>query len=267
MLALAVADAIRPIGVRGKGRLFRRFVPRSGIVSTNYAGYRLSLDLADEIQWQMAVGCYEHDETRLMQRLVGSGMTVLDVGANVGHFTLIAARRVGPTGRVVSLEPYPYAAERLERTVAENGIRQVRVVRLALSDVSGASRMAEALASNHTPSLLDDAPDREYFPVTLARLDEVLDDLVGPQTPIDFMKVDVEGGEPALVRGAQQAFRSGRVRRLLMEFNAPWLERAGSSPDALASDLRSAGFVLRSAWPDFATSDTATLCFEHRPVA
>ena len=64
-------------------------------------------------------------------------MVIVDVGANIGYYSLAAASRIGKGGKVFSIEPSPYAATRLERTVRENGLDQVHVARIGLGDVAG----------------------------------------------------------------------------------------------------------------------------------
>lgn len=242
MLATAIAETLRPLHVPGTGRILGPFVPRQGTVTTQYCGYTVDLDLSDLIQWQMALGCYERAETRLMRKLLHPGTTVLDVGANVGHYTLNAAECVGPSGRVVSVEPYHYAADRLSHTIHRNSLQHVTLKRVALSDHEGSTQLADGLPDNHTPSLLTVAPERHHTTIPLARLDDVLDEWIGRFRVVDFMKVDIEGSEPALVRGAQQVLSFGRVRYILMEFSADHLRNAGSSVAKLSIDLKRLGF-------------------------
>lgn len=262
-IALAVASRLRALQIPGTGRLLAPFVPRQGTISTTYAGYQIDLDLSDQMQWQMALGCYERFETWRMRRELCPGMTVLDVGANVGHHTLYASRAVGPTGHVIAVEPYPWAADRLERTLRANGIQNVRLKRIGLTDRNGTADLPDGIESNHTASLLTTDPDRATNRIEVARLDDVLDEWVGRYRVVDFLKIDIEGGEPAFMRGAEKCLSWGRVRRILCEFNRPWLSLAGTTPEGLARDLRRLGFQLVDSWPDFERIETANLYWVH----
>ena len=109
---------------RGKMRLFTRFIPRSGERVANVFGTRASLDLGDLIQRLVYLGCYEPEETEVVSSYLRPGMTFVDGGANVGYFTCLAASLVGPTGRLVAIEPDPVLFNRLERTIRENQTRE-----------------------------------------------------------------------------------------------------------------------------------------------
>ena len=85
----------------------------------------------------------------VVRRLLRPGMCFVDVGANIGYFTLLAARRVGSTGRVFAIEPSPYAADRLSRTVAANVIPQVRIERCGLGCRQGEVVLYDAAVGNH----------------------------------------------------------------------------------------------------------------------
>ena len=94
-----------------KYRLINPFLAPSGNRTAKVFGATFDLDLSDHIQRNVFVGCYERDETILFRRLVKPGQTVLDVGANIGYFTALAAKLVTKTGRVISIEPNPTAFE------------------------------------------------------------------------------------------------------------------------------------------------------------
>jgi FkbM family methyltransferase len=232
--------AARPVQFRGKARLLGRFVPREGVRTATVHGCRMTLDLSDYIQRMVYLGAYERWETRVVRRVLRPGMCFVDVGANVGYFTLLAARRVGPTGRVFAVEPSPWAADRLAAAIAENGLHHVRVERCGLGAAPGTATLYDPRPDNHTPTMLADAgsPGRT---VPVRTLDECVREWGADR--IDLLKIDVEGYEPAVFAGGERALAGGTVRAVLCEFNPHWLHKAGSSSRELYRTLTGFGFA------------------------
>jgi Protein-L-isoaspartate(D-aspartate) O-methyltransferase (PCMT) len=106
-------EVSRPYRFRGKFRLFDPFVPHEGERVATVFGYEMKLDLSRFVQRCMYIGNYERAETKLLRSFLKSGMTVLDVGANAGYYTALAAQIVGPHGRAFAIEPYTPNFQRL----------------------------------------------------------------------------------------------------------------------------------------------------------
>lgn len=240
-------DWLRPVPFRGKARLLKPFVPMSGERDAEVFGYRVRLDLRDFIQRMIWLGDYERRDTRRVAQLLRPGMTFVDVGANVGYFSLLAASRVGPRGRVLSFEPSPYAYGRLVETCERNGISQVEVLQAGLADVPGSLplQITPGIHANHTPSLVRQEGATELM-VPIRTLADVLRGI----DRVDVMKIDVEGFELKVLAGGADLLRAGVVRRILVEVSDPWLRRAGASAGQLCSQLRILGFRDESRRPD-----------------
>jgi FkbM family methyltransferase len=209
----------------------------------------MELDLSEHIQRMVYLGAFEPWETKVVRRTLRAGMCVVDVGANVGYFSVLASRLVGPTGRVLAFEPSPSAAGRLRRTVEANRLSNVRVEQIGLGAEVGEATLFDPLPDNHTPTLLGES-GTPGVKVSVRTLDECLTDWdVGR---VDLLKVDVEGFEPAVLAGAAGALAAGRVGSILCEFNAHWLARAGESPASLRARILASGFqdVTGSPWRD-----------------
>jgi FkbM family methyltransferase len=224
--------------------VFSRFAPRSGERTAKVFGYRVRLDLSDTIQRQIYLGVYEPRETRTVRSALTAGMTVIDIGANVGYFSLLAAQLVGLAGRVVAVEPSGYAADRLDATIRENGIAQIEVHRLGFSDRDGWSELylPPASGGNHSPNMIAPNPSGKTVLVPVVRLDEALEEWHLKGT-IDLLKIDVEGHEPNVFRGAEKSLGSGRVRAIVCEVNGFWLSAAGSSRANVVAQLAAYGFT------------------------
>lgn len=142
---------------------------------------------------------------------LGAGATVVDVGANVGVFSMFAADAVGPTGTVISIEPHPGAFRVLSRNLAPLACaRQLNI---------GCGDRAATVPLHYVPGRLSVSsvrprPDRtESVQMTVRPLDEVLEQ-AGVDT-VDLLKIDVEGFEDAVLRGADRTLR--HTRRLVIE--------------------------------------------------
>lgn len=262
-MPFALADLLRDRSFRGKARLLDAVTPRRGIREATIVGYRLTLDLADFIQRSIYLGTFEPIESRWVRAYLKPGMTVVDVGANVGYYTFLAASLVGPTGRVYAFEPSPYAFERLAEAVRLNGIPHITAIQSGLGEVRGKVRLfLPEQAGNHTPSMLASGMGRP-IDVSVQTLDEyvVNEELNG----IDLLKIDVEGFEPQVIRGAQQLLREHKVRAILCEFNTYWLGRNHCSPRELYQTIVDFGFAPLEGPPHFKVS-TENVVFVRRNV-
>lgn len=169
-------------------------------------------------------------ERHLVRSLLRPGMHAVDVGANLGYYMLLLREAVGAAGRVDCFEPEPDNLAELERNVAANGFRNVRVSAVALGD----SHAEVGLQRGVNGTVLADGGAELQVP--LRRLDELID------VPIDFLKIDVEGYEAHVLRGAADTLRSSRPT-LFVEVH-PWLLPAGESVPALLDEIeRFAGKV------------------------
>lgn len=242
MIGLFIA-AIRPVRFRGKYRLVSKLASRSGEREVRLFGSKVRLNLADDMQRWIYMGVFEPQETVQVRRLLQPGMVVVDAGANIGYYTLLAAERVGPTGRVFAVEPSRLGVERLTRTVRENGLTQVQVVPIGLGDHEGevTLHVPPASAGHHNPTMLEVADESFATEVVPVRtLDACLDEWGVDR--VDLLKIDVEGFEPRVLRGAARSLAEGRIGAILAEFNDVALREAGSSATSLLRELHEAGF-------------------------
>ena len=110
---------------RGKARLLNRLTEGAGIRSARIFGGRFELDLSEFIQRQVYLGTFEPRETSLVKGYLRPGMTFVDVRANIGYYTALAASLVGAEGRVVAFEPSAYAFEKLSAMASKSDLTQV----------------------------------------------------------------------------------------------------------------------------------------------
>ena len=253
----------RPLRFPGKARLLERFVPGKGERFANIFGSNMRLDLSDHGQRWIYFGTFERAETRLVKAWLRPGMTVVDVGANVGYYTLLAASCVGTAGRVFAVEPSPYAHNLLCEVVARNALAQVVTLQAALGSAAGEGVLYSPPAGNHSPSMVPSDRQRGTM-VPVRTLDACL--LSWGVDQVDLLKIDVEGFELQVLAGALDSLRAGRICALLCELNDWWLRRAGGSAEELYRFLESSGFSDLCGRPRLGRDSFQTRFFVHRNV-
>ena len=207
---------------------------------TRVFGYWMGLDLSNYIERSIYLHVFEPFETSLVRGLLRPGMTIVDAGANVGYYTLMGSAAVGPSGHVFAFEPSPYAVKKLREAIDENKIENVTIVESALGDFDGVGQLyvPDQDRGNHTPSMV-----AQNFPPTSIAI-TTLDSFLRKRgvRRVELLKLDVEGFEPNIVRGARQVLEDGTVRAILCEFNEYWLTANGCSSKELLTLLEDLGF-------------------------
>ena len=172
---------------------------------------------------------YEVEIKDLLHDLIRPGMTVFDVGAHVGYYTLMAARLVGPSGRVYAFEAEPENYAILKKNVELNGYTNVTCIPKAVSNQSGVLTLYVSSQGNDRHTIINDpraislGPKREVPAITL---DEFAASVGWPQ--VDVIKMDVEGAEPMALVGMSRLLDRSENLCLVMEF-APEIIRSGGT--------------------------------------
>ena len=182
----------------------------------------------------MALGLFEPAESRLMRKLLGPQDTFIDVGAHIGWYTTLAARCVGDDGLVIACEPYPPNVATLKDNLLLNGTKNVRLVEMALGSGNGVLSLSYDSDSGATTAL-DWGPSKR-IEIPMTTLDEVAAEVMA----VTLLKMDVEGWEAQILRGASATLE--RTKHVLIEINKPLLKKAGSSPEELYGLMRNSGF-------------------------
>jgi FkbM family methyltransferase len=180
---------------------------------------------------------------RIMDKTLTPGAKVVDVGANVGYNSVYAARRVGPRGRVVAIEPAADNLRVLQENISTNGLTNVAVHAVA---AGRANEVRDLYLRGEVSAVNSLFPDSMYAEVTGTEQVRVapLDDLVDFEP--DLVKIDVEGAELDVLAGMPRLLRSPALL-LVVEWHPRLQEAAGFPPDALPRALLSQGFELQAA--------------------
>jgi FkbM family methyltransferase len=225
--------------------LARRAVPRLSRAVVPFDGGRSSIYADLHTPRGLTLYRYGHREADLdlVGRLLAPGDLFVDGGANVGLFTLVAAERVGPTGKVIAFEPGRTVRLRLLDNVVLNRLAQVEVIPFALSSGPGqaAFRVFEigGSALNHLTPI--DGEGGSLETVALTTLDAML--IPHDRARLALIKLDLEGAEHQALLGAGSVLRERRPD-LLLEIEPAHLQRMGTSADAIAALLSKHGYTF-----------------------
>ncbi len=198
----------------------------------------IRLDRGDEIEH--LTGTYEKDdEAQIFLSYLKPGMTVIDIGANIGLYSLLAGKTVGSTGRVIAFEPVPEIFERLGRHISLNGLTNILPQRIAISDTNGTGTFFLGRTGS-SGSLFRQETSRSIRVNT-----ETLDSFLRRKEirKVDAVKVDAEGAEMRIVRGMQRLLLSSEKPLLMFEILPPALQPAGSSAEEIFDDIVSYGYA------------------------
>jgi FkbM family methyltransferase len=197
-------------------------------------GATIKCDLSDHVQQRIYFfGLYELIDSYLFWNLIEPGMVVVDAGANIGQYSLLASARVGSAGRVYSFEPVPQVYSRLRSCVTDNSLRNITLNEVALWDREEVIRMGmpEHMKGNlgaFTAGISRAAADA--VEVRAMRLDTYAS--TQELTRLDFIKFDIEGAESNAIKGARETLSRFRPT-ILMEIYRLGLSRMGTSVEEL----------------------------------
>jgi FkbM family methyltransferase len=241
------ASAIRrlPFGRYHVSNTIARFAggPFLARMPGDLGGARFVCDLHDTIAREVCfTGRYEPQETQLAMQLLGQGMTVVDVGANWGYFTLVTAYLVGPRGRVLALEPHPRLSWMLRENVSVNALTHVEPLTLAAGAEAGPRTFIafDERGGNSGLSRAASLSETGDFDCATIALDALVD--ARKIGRVDLLKMDIEGGEVDALRGMTAGLAAHRYRYVLLECHPAALAAAGACLDHCLAPFARAGY-------------------------
>lgn len=158
-------------------------------------------------------GGWEPEETSLLRALTPANGVFIDVGANVGYFSLLASRWVGPMGRVYALEPVRGTYRRLIRNLELNQASNVRALNVGAGRSAATATIALERDAGHAHLVVTGAAATSVETITLTTIDALVDRERLPR--VDVIKVDVEGADFEVIRGALATLQRFRPAVLL----------------------------------------------------
>jgi FkbM family methyltransferase len=201
----------------------------------------MQVDPSDYLQLLLYyTGTFEETSLRVMRKCLPAGGVMMDVGANIGLYTLEAAIHAGASGRVIAVEAAPCHVDAARANVALNGLRNVTVVHAAAGAAPGHARLAMPSRGNRGEFTLGHSDADLTIDVTVRTLSDIAAE-AGIER-LDVMKMDIEGSEDAALRGAGALLERFRPT-LLVELNDAALTGCDASSGMVKQRLHDAGYV------------------------
>lgn len=172
-------------------------------VSKEYQGFKWELMIPSNIDTEINEGRdWEPCVSAWIRGRLKKGDVAVDVGANIGWFTLLMSRQVGPEGEVIAFEPEPSFRERLKTHLEINQIENVLLSPFALSNEECVARIIQNIGPYHSSAIMKYGPETEGIEVRCKTLDYMCDPLwIGK---VALIKIDIDGNELKMLKGAQQ---------------------------------------------------------------
>ncbi|MBA7507590.1 hypothetical protein ES706_06310 [subsurface metagenome] len=203
-------------------------------------GHRMFLDSKDSLGL-FPFGVYEPFRTEIIKQQIQKGNVVLDIGANIGYFTLIFAQLVGERGKVFAFEPEPDNFALLQKNMEANGYQNVILVKKAVSNKARKVKLYLSEDNKGDHRIYDSHDGRKFVEVEVITLDEYFKDY---DLKVDFIKMDIQGAEGGALEGCSLLIERNRNVKIITEFWPIGLKRFGTKPEEFLMLLTKRGFEL-----------------------
>jgi FkbM family methyltransferase len=234
----------------------RRLQLKTPFVFSQIGPYQVVLDVRDVIQQQVFFGIYDPWESQLVQKLLCPGDIFLDIGANIGYYSMLASLKVGDNGQVIAFEPVPELQKKINETIRGNQITNILVTPYAVGKSHGELSLylyegtAEGQSQSNlgSASIVPSSSRPKMLTVPLINLDEFLDAASRGggfyRQRIRLIKMDIEGAELDALQGATQLLNNTNAPDLIVEINPYLLRRQGLESQALTQLLNEHGYRM-----------------------
>ena len=209
---------------------------------------------------------YAQDEQSHFQSIIKPGYTCVDLGANIGFFSVLFAHWTGPNGKVFAFEPSPENLVLLRKNLKINGISNVEIVDKAVSDEEGVIKLhlcKDNFGDNRIYAS-EEEKDRKTVDIQAIKLDDFF---ASKSKPIDFIKMDIQGAELRALKGMKHLLENKQIQRISMEFWPCGLVKSGSDPVELLDLLLSYGFTLYDLYNGSLIETSASSLIERYPAS
>jgi FkbM family methyltransferase len=218
--------------------VYNHISPRISLAEVQ--GLKLYLNLRSSIGRTLLMkDSYEKGTTKLFRDLIEEGMVILDIGANIGYYSLFAAKLVGEKGTVFAFEPAPDNFALLVKNIELNGFSNIIPVQKAVSSKTGRGRLF--LSSDPVLHSMHQHNGKRSIEVEVTSIDEFIENR---NCPVDLIKMDVEGLEMRALEGMLETIKRNPNLKIITEFSPDCLQKSGSPPMEFLKKLMDCGFKL-----------------------
>lgn len=220
--------------------IYRKLKPKGIVEIITAENHKMFVDSRDTgmAPYFIMHGDFIPDEAEILKKILKPGMVFVDIGANIGYFSLIAAKLVGSAGKIFAFEPDENNFSLLQKNINANGYKNITAIKKAVSDKVGTAKFYLEKENLCAHSLIL-KENRDFTEVETISLDDYFKD-----KKIDVVKIDVEGMEPSVLSGMEHLIKSNESMAIITEYYPNAISRAGYSPGDYLESLRKNGFNL-----------------------
>lgn len=206
-------------------------------------GHKIFIDKHDGTISQELIlsGKWEDFETEVFSKFIRPGDVVIDIGAHIGWYTLIAAKLVGKKGKVYAFEPDTTNFKLLTKNIQANGYQNVILVKKAVSNETGSARLFINNENTGDHRIFDTDNHRKSITIEQTTLDDYFKKL--PQR-VDLIKMDIQGSEMKALLGAQTVLKKNKQLKLITELQPGYILQSGQKPKDYLAFIRRHGFNI-----------------------
>lgn len=189
--------------------------------------------------------CWEREETEFFKKIILNGMNIIDIGANIGYFSILFSKWVGDKGKVFAFEPDPENFRFLVKNIQANICHNIIPINKAVSNNDGKIFLFQSATNKGDHRIIDAKiiPEdviRNKIEIEATRLDSSF----SPEQKIDLIKMDIQGAEGLALEGMTQILSRNHKMYLFTEFWPYAIERSGKSPKEFLEQLNQLGFKI-----------------------
>ena len=219
--------------------ILKRIIPKEIEIGK---GIFLELDQSDPVaSGAIALGVYEKNETELFRSKIKPAMTIIDIGANLGYYTVIASCSAGERGLVIAFEPEPNFFKLLSKNIIRNNLKNVAIFEMAIADKNGEADLFLSEENKGNNSLISSEKLDSFVSVKTATLDDFLS--AKKIAMVDMIKMDIEGAEILALEGMKNTLAKYRPL-LFLEFSPHSIIKINRNPMDFLSTLRGIGYSI-----------------------
>jgi len=205
------------------------------------------LDITNPHTWDLRNNKnYEDNVKKIFLDKISEGDIVIDVGANIGYFSLLAAKKIGPTGKIIAVEPLEQANNWLKKNFQINNFENCEVLEVAIGDKQGIMKMYKKSKSSEM-AIMDPGISKTNLLVSGEIEIDTLDNIISKKKidRVNLLKIDVEGFEYEMLLGCKESFKEKKIQNIICEVHGKYLKNRGIDEQKIYLLLEENGFKIK----------------------
>jgi len=210
-------------------------------------GVKMYLDITNPQTWDLRdEKSYEDNVKKIFLSKINKGDTVIDVGANIGFFSLLAAKKIGSRGKIFAIEPLKQANNWLKKNLKLNSFENYKVLEVAVGEKQGTMKMYKKSKSAEM-IILDPTVSKDDLLICGEINIETIDNIISTKKieKVNLLKIDVEGFEHEVLLGCKESFKAKKIENIICEIHTKYLKNRGIEEQSLYTLLRKNNFLTK----------------------